>query len=128
MVEINKSAGVLRDGGDDQVAGDDPVLVSQVVMLENANKVLESTVDSLRSDMQEKLAPLLEQIAHLESEKEIIEEEMDMKLELKEMTIKNLESSLKQLQSQRSPKGKRGSKKANLLKAGSFADESGVEI
>jgi len=128
LVEINKSAGVLRDGGDDQVAGDDPVLVSQVVMLENANKVLESTVDSLRSDMQEKLAPLLEQIAHLESEKEIIEEEMDMKLELKEMTIKNLESSLKQLQSQRSPKGKRGSKKASLLKAGSFADESGVEI
>merc|ERR1712013_407288 len=52
LVEINKSAGALRETLDgsgstpnapgDMGAGSDPALVTQVVMLEKANKVLES--------------------------------------------------------------------------------------
>ena len=111
LVEINKSAGILRESlavspssvptspatpveSNDGMAGGDPVLVSQVVMLENANKVLESSCESLRSDMHEKLAPLLEKIALLEEERKMIEEEMNTKLDCREMTIKSLEQSL----------------------------------
>eukprot|EP00571_Detonula_confervacea_P007411 CAMPEP_0172315834 /NCGR_PEP_ID=MMETSP1058-20130122/26429_1 /TAXON_ID=83371 /ORGANISM="Detonula confervacea, Strain CCMP 353" /LENGTH=1230 /DNA_ID=CAMNT_0013030007 /DNA_START=67 /DNA_END=3759 /DNA_ORIENTATION=+ len=109
LVEINKSAGVLRNSlstatqspAADAVVGSDPVLVAQVVMLENANKVLESSVDSLRSDMQEKLAPFLEQIALLEEEKRMTEEEMNTKLGCREMTISNLENSLQKYQQAR---------------------------
>ncbi|KAL7484712.1 hypothetical protein ACHAW6_010336 [Cyclotella cf. meneghiniana] len=128
LIEINKSAGLLRNSlfdqassspnkksheltpgeptspscGFDGVAGGDPILVAQVVMLENANRVLENSVNSLRSDMQQKLAPLLEKIAMLEEEKRIMEDEMNAKLECREMTIKNLENSLQQLTSTRS--------------------------
>eukprot|EP00804_Cyclotella_cryptica_P016281 CCRYP_005750-RA/>CCRYP_005750-RA protein AED:0.00 eAED:0.00 QI:333/1/1/1/1/1/2/200/1845 len=128
LIEINKSAGLLRNSLPDQassspnskrhesapdepasptcgldgVAGGDPILVAQVVMLENANRVLESSVNSLRSDMQQKLAPLLEKIATLEEEKRIMEDEMNAKLECREMTITNLENSLQQLTSSRS--------------------------
>ncbi len=113
LVEINKGAGALREtlgegvASEDHNGGSDPLLVSKVVRLENANKVLESSCNSLRSDMQEKLAPLMAQIALLEEEKRIIGEEMETKLSCREMTINNLESSLKQLhQGQRSPKKK----------------------
>lgn len=145
LVEINKSAGLLRQSladqspnsykrtdpsgpnelstpkspGNDGVAGDDPVLVAQVVMLENANRVLESQVNSLRSDMQQKLAPLLERIALLEEEKRISEDEMNAKLECREMTITNLENSLQQMTSSRlsgSAKKKRQSKMSSPLK------------
>lgn len=109
LLEINRSAGALRDSlpsspptspntNGQHDGGSDPVLVSQMVMLEKANKVLESTVDSLRSDKEEKLAPLLEKIALLEEEKRIMEEEMEVKLGCREMTINNLENSLQQLQ------------------------------
>lgn len=116
LMEINKSAGELRtsptdhstlDGESYEVAaGSDPILITKVVRLENANKVLESSVESLRSDKEAKLTPLLERIALLEEEKSIIEEEMTTKLSLKEMTIANLENSLKQLQhhAKKSPK------------------------
>jgi hypothetical protein len=128
LIEINKSAGLLRNSlfdqassstnkkshestpgeptspscGLDGVAGGDPILVAQVVMLENANRVLESSVNSLRFDMQQKLAPLLERIALLEEEKRIMEDEMNAKLECREITITNLENSLQQLTSTRS--------------------------
>ena len=69
-------------------------------------------MESLRGDMQEKLAPMLEQIALLESEKECIEEEMATKIELKDMTIANLESSLKQLQQHSKSPKRRVSKRA----------------
>jgi len=141
LIEINTSAGVLRQNlatqlpsprkppaspgteneeqvedpvsRDDGAVGSDPVLVAQVCMLENANSVLEKTVNSLRSEMQEKLAPLREKIAQLEQEKRIFEEEMQTKLECREMTIANLETSLKQATSSRlnATKKKRKSKK-----------------
>jgi len=105
LVEINKSAGVLRDissadasGENHKTSGSDPALVSQVVMLEKANKVLESSVDSLRADKETLLTPLLEKIALLEEEKRMAEEEMNTKLEVREHTIRNLENSLQQLQ------------------------------
>jgi hypothetical protein len=81
-------------------------------MLENANKVLENSVTSLRSDLQEKLTPLLERVAMLEEEKRIIEDEMNVKLQCREMTIKNLENSLQQLNATRfsSSKKKRHTK------------------
>ena len=44
-------------GNNDKVAGSDPILVAQVVMLENANKVLEASIISLHSDMQKKMLP-----------------------------------------------------------------------
>jgi len=129
LVEINKSAAMLRNSlgqdstsspakssnvGDGQVpddgqAGSNPILVAQVVMLENANKVLESSVDSLRSDQQEKLAPLLERIALLEEEKRIMEEEMHTKIHCREQTISNLEDSLKQATQSRLTKKKKSS-------------------
>jgi chromosome segregation ATPase len=132
LIEINKSAGILRDSLSDQVSspkkgtettctepassrstesggagGSDPVLVAQVVMLENANKVLENSVTSLRSDLQEKLTPLLERVSMLEEEKRIIEDEMNVKLQCREMTIKNLENSLQQLNATRFSSGKK---------------------
>ena len=82
-MEINRVAGALRvtstpgDGGDGEGAGavgSDPILVSQMVMLERANKVLESSVASLRTDTTAKLARLLERIALLEEERRIVEE------------------------------------------------------
>mmetsp|Transcript_30927 Transcript_30927/g.62528 ORF Transcript_30927/g.62528 Transcript_30927/m.62528 type:complete len:1111 (-) Transcript_30927:52-3384(-) len=129
LVEINKSAAMLRNSlgqdstsspakssnvGDGQVpddgqAGSNPILVAQVVMLENANKVLESSVDSLRSDQQEKLAPLLERIALLEEETRIMEEEMHTKIHCREQTISNLEDSLKQATQSRLTKKKKSS-------------------
>jgi hypothetical protein len=128
LVEINNSAAMLRnslsqdgtspskssnvDDGqapDDGQAGSNPILVAQVVMLENANKVLESSVDSLRSDQQEKLAPLLERIALLEEEKRIMEEEMHTKIHCREQTISNLEDSLKQATQSRLTKKKKSS-------------------
>mmetsp|Transcript_23564 Transcript_23564/g.35728 ORF Transcript_23564/g.35728 Transcript_23564/m.35728 type:complete len:1105 (-) Transcript_23564:252-3566(-) len=128
LVEINNSAAMLRNSlgqdstspskfsnvGDEQVpddgqAGSNPILVAQVVMLENANKVLESSVDSLRSDQQEKLAPLLERIALLEEEKRIMEEEMHTKIHCREQTISNLEDSLKQATQSRLTKKKKSS-------------------
>ena len=109
-MEINRPAGALRvpsaatgdrgADGDGGVAGavrSDPVLVSQVVMLERANKVLESSVASLRTDTTTKLAPLLERIALLEEERRIVEEEMNAKLGCREVTIASLEDSLQQL-------------------------------
>lgn len=83
-------------------------------MLENANKVLESSVDSLRSGQQEKLAPLLEKIALLEEEKRMMEEEMHTKVHCREQTISNLEESLKQATQSRLNKKKQ--KKASVLK------------
>jgi len=129
LLEINKSAALLRDSlaqdntsslsssihvGADQVqdvgrAGSDPILVAQLVMLENANKVLESSLDSLRSGQQEKLAPLLERIALLEEEKRIMEEEMHTKIQCREQTISNLEDSLKQATQSRLSKKKKTS-------------------
>ena len=88
-------------------------------MLERANKVLESSVASLRTDTTTKLAPLLERIALLEEERRIVEEEMNTKLGCREVTITSLENSLQQLQ-----KGKkfRFSKKKGLkLKAAASA-------
>ena len=141
LAEINKSAGLLRQSlshytpsppptlndpastnfpRNDGVAGNDPVLVAQVVMLENANKVLESNVNSLRSDMKQKLAPLLERIESLEEEKRILAEEMKTKLECREMTISNLENSLQQLtytHLHASTKKKRRSKHLDLNKS-----------
>jgi hypothetical protein len=76
-------------------------------MLENANKVLENSVTSLRSDLQEKLTPLLERVSMLEEEKRIIEDEMNVKLQCREMTIKNLENSLQQLNATRFSSGKK---------------------
>ncbi|KAL3799058.1 hypothetical protein ACHAW5_004063 [Stephanodiscus triporus] len=130
LVEINKAAGVLRHsllssvgshspGNGDEVAGSDPVLVAQVVMLENANKVLESSVNSLRSDMHEKLAPLLYRIAMLEEEKRIIKDELNTKLSCRETTISNLENSLRQYRALQQAKKNRVKKKA---------DKNGVEI
>ena len=139
LFEINKSAGLLRDSLSDQasspkkehesstlddpkspnscandgIAGGDPILVAQVVMLENANRVLESSVTSLRSDMQQKLAPLLEKIAMLEEEKRIMEDEMTVKLQCREMTITNLENSLQQLTSTRMSSKKKKHSKIN---------------
>ncbi|KAL7512486.1 hypothetical protein ACHAXN_009420 [Cyclotella atomus] len=133
LIEINQSAGLLRDSLSDQHAqspgkkadatdepcsprstedesnagGNDPILVAQVVMLENANKVLEKNVNSLRSDLQSKLAPLLEKVAMLEEEKRMMEDEMNVKLECREMTIKNLEHSLQQLNASRFGSGKK---------------------
>jgi DNA-binding protein H-NS len=78
-------------------------------MLKNANKVLESSVDSLRSNQQEKLAPLLEQIALLEEEKRIMAEEMHTKIHCREQTISNLEESLKQATRSRLDKNKKNS-------------------
>jgi hypothetical protein len=78
-------------------------------MLENANKVLESSLDSLRSGQQEKLAPLLERIALLEEEKRIMEEEMHTKIQCREQTISNLEDSLKQATQSRLSKKKKTS-------------------
>ena len=127
-MEINRVAGALRvpstpgDGRDGEGAGavgSDPILVSQMVMLERANKVLESSVASLRTDTTTKLAPLLERIALLEEERRIVEEEMNTKLGCREVTINSLENSLQQLQ-----KGKkfRFSKKKGLkLKAAASA-------
>ncbi|KAL7491656.1 hypothetical protein ACHAWT_000965 [Skeletonema menzelii] len=129
LIEINKSAAMLRDSlaqdstsspsksnrvGDDQIqnagqAGSNPILVAQVVMLENANKVLESSIESLRSDQQEKLAPLLERIALLEEEKRIMEEEMHTKIHCREQTISNLEDSLKKATQSRLTKKKKNS-------------------
>ncbi|KAL7428383.1 hypothetical protein ACHAXM_001250 [Skeletonema potamos] len=129
LLEINKSAALLRDSlaqdnttslsssihvGADQVqnvgrAGSDPILVTQLVKLENANKVLESSLDSLRSGQQEILAPLLERIALLEEEKRIIEEEMHTKIQCREQTISNLEDSLKQATQSRLSKKKKTS-------------------
>jgi len=109
LVEINRQAGTLREsldsgnahlasgdggGGGIRASGSDAAFVTQVVMLEKANKVLESSVESLRSGMQEKLAPLLERIALLEEEKRIVEEEMNTKLSCRELTITNLEKQL----------------------------------
>jgi len=109
LVEINRQAGTLREsldngnahlasgdggGGGSKASGSDAAFVTQVVMLEKANKVLESSVESLRFGMQEKLAPLLERIALLEEEKRIVEEEMNTKLSCREMTITNLEKQL----------------------------------
>ena len=104
-MEINRPAGALRvpsaatgdrgadgDGGVAGAVGSDPVLVSQVVMLERANKVLESSVASLRTDTTTKLAPLLERIALLEEERRIVEEEMNAKLGCREVTINSLEN------------------------------------
>lgn len=133
LIEINKSAGLLRDSLSDQVSNSpkketetqnepasprresdsnpggnaDPILVAQVVMLENANRVLEQNVISLRSDLQQKLTPLLEKVAMLEEEKRIMEDEMKVKLECREMTIKNLEHSLQQLNASRFGSGKK---------------------
>eukprot|EP00573_Skeletonema_grethae_P013520 CAMPEP_0201695432 /NCGR_PEP_ID=MMETSP0578-20130828/7380_1 /ASSEMBLY_ACC=CAM_ASM_000663 /TAXON_ID=267565 /ORGANISM="Skeletonema grethea, Strain CCMP 1804" /LENGTH=1030 /DNA_ID=CAMNT_0048181277 /DNA_START=216 /DNA_END=3308 /DNA_ORIENTATION=- len=120
LVEINESAAMLRkslaqDSTSDAQnqnaveAGSNPILVAQVVMLENANKVLESSVDSLRSDQQEKLAPLLQRIALLEEEKRIMEEETLTKIQCREQTISNLEDSLKQATQSRLTKKKRNS-------------------
>jgi hypothetical protein len=129
LVEINNSAAILRDSlaqdstsspsksknaGDDQIQNDgqegsNPILVAQVVMLENANKVLESSIDSLRSDQQEKLAPLLERIALLEEEKRIMEEEMLTKIHCREQTISNLEDSLRKATQARLTKKKKNS-------------------
>lgn len=129
LLEINRSAALLRDSmaqdstssqstsnheGGDQVhnvgrAGSDPILVAQLVMLENANKVLESSVDSLRIGQQEKLAPLLERIALLDEEKRMMEEEMHTKIHCREQTIANLEDSLKQATQSRLTKKKKTS-------------------
>ena len=119
LAEINKTAGNMRnsssstgEGGDKDTSGSDPMLVARNAMLENAKKVLESSVESLRGDMQEKLAPMLDRIALVESEKECIEEEMATKIELKDMTIANLESSLQQLQQHAKSPKRRASKRA----------------
>ena len=129
LVDINRSAALLRDSliqdstlspskskseGDDQAqnigqVGSDPILVAQVVMLENANKVLGSSVINLRSGQQEILAPLLERIALLEEEKRIMEEEMHTKIHCREQTISNLEDSLKQATQSRLTKKKKTS-------------------
>jgi hypothetical protein len=117
-----KSAGVLRHsllsragphspGNSDEVVGSDPVLVAQVVMLENANKVLEGSVSSLRSDMQENIAPLLYRIAMLEEEKRIVKDEMNTKLRCRETTISNLENSLSQYRALQQAKKNRLKKK-----------------
>ena len=122
LIEINKSAGVLRHsllsragphspGNSDEVVGSDPVLVAQVVMLENANKVLEGSVSSLRSDMQENIAPLLYRIAMLEEEKRIVKDEMNTKLRCRETTISNLENSLSQYRALQQAKKNRLKKK-----------------
>lgn len=119
LAEINKTAGNMRnsssstgEGGDKDTSGSDPMLVARNAMLENAKKVLESSVESLRGDMQEKLAPMLDRIALVESEKECIEEEMATKIELKDMTIANLENSLQQLQQHAKSPKRRASKRA----------------
>lgn len=125
LIEINQSAAQIRDslahdasqssatngveGDKGDKSGSDPILVAQVVMLKNANKVLESSVDSLRSNQQEKLAPLLEQIALLEEEKRIMAEEMHTKIHCREQTISNLEESLKQATRSRLDKNKKNS-------------------
>lgn len=120
LVEINESAAILRKSlAEDMTSdtqnqnaaesGSNPILVAQVVMLENANKVLESSVDSLRSDQQEKLAPLLQRIALLEEEKRIMEEETLTKIQCREQTISNLEESLKQATQSRLTKKKKNS-------------------
>ena len=130
LIEINQSAAQIRDslahdasqssaangveGDKEDKSGSDPILVAQVVMLKNANKVLESSVDSLRSDQQEKLAPLLEQIALLKEEKRIMAEEMHTKIQCREQTISNLEESLKQATRSRLDKNK--NKKNSALK------------
>ncbi len=130
LIEINQSAAQIRDslahaasqssatngveGDKEDKSGSDPILVAQVVMLKNANKVLESSVDSLRSDQQEKLAPLLEQIALLQEEKRIMAEEMHTKIHCREQTISNLEESLKQATRSRLDKNKK--KKNSALK------------
>ena len=64
--------------------------------LQHANLVLESSVESLRSGMQEKLEPLLAKIALLEDEKCAVEEEMAQRLACREATIQTLESLLAQ--------------------------------
>ncbi|KAL9179937.1 hypothetical protein ACHAXT_007907 [Thalassiosira profunda] len=124
LVEINKSArdslssppatpqqtNPFDDDDDDDNGGSDPVLVAQVVMLEKKNKVLESSVDCLRSDAQAKLAPLLTRIAELEQEKEIFAEEMQTKVQARENTISSLEGSLKQLHKKASKKASRSTK------------------
>ena len=138
LIQINQSAGLLRDSlsdqactspnkktiesnsyelttpksADDGVIVPDPILVAQVVMLENANKVLEKSVNSLRTDLQEKLSPLLEKVALLEEEKRVIEDEMNVKLQCRERTIQNLEHSLQQLNTTRFGSGK---KKRNMI-------------
>ena len=140
LIEINKSAGAIRDSLSDQVSTSpnkeaeasnkpasprteddrssggnaDPILVAQVVMLENANRVLEQNVNSLRSDLQQRLTPLLEKVAMLEEEKRIMEDEMKVKLECREMTIKNLEHSLQQLNASRFGSGKKKRHTAQL--------------
>lgn len=130
LIEINQSAAQIRDSlaqdtsqssatngrecSKEEKSGSDPILVAQVVMLKNANKVLESSVDSLRSDQQEKLAPLLERIALLEEEKRIMAEEMHTKIHCREQTISNLEESLKQATRSRLDKNK--NKKNSALK------------
>jgi hypothetical protein len=125
LVEINKSAGALRHslvstpqspGNADKVApGSDPVLIAQVVMLENANKVLESSVNSLRSDTHEKIAPLLHRIEMLSEEKRIVEDEMNTKLHRQETTISKLENSLNQYRALQKAKKNRLKKKGDKI-------------
>jgi hypothetical protein len=125
LVEINKSAGALRrsllstphsPGNADKVApGSDPILVAQVVMLENANKVLESSVNSLRSDMHEKISPLLHRIEMLVEEKRIVEDEMNTKLQRQETTISKLENSLNQYRALQKAKKNRLKKKGDKI-------------
>ncbi|KAL3810607.1 hypothetical protein ACHAXA_010565 [Cyclostephanos tholiformis] len=122
LVEINNSAGALRHsllsnphGNADKVSGSDPVLIAQVVMLENANKVLESSVNSLRSDMHEKIAPLLHRIEMLVEEKRIVEDEMNTKLLRQETTISKLENSLNQYRALQQAKRNRLKKKGDKI-------------
>merc|ERR1711862_577338 len=73
LIDINRSASAVRDSLPDSAttgeSGGDPALVAQVALLESANKTLTCNLESLGSDMEEKLAPLIERISALEEEK-----------------------------------------------------------
>ena len=109
FVEINNSSS-------------DPVLVSKAVMLEKKNKVLETTVKSIRSDMQKKIAPLLYRIALAEEEKRIVVDEMNNKVHSRDETIANLENSLRQYRALQQSKKKRLSLKKKASKGSESLD------
>jgi hypothetical protein len=109
FVEINNSSS-------------DPVLVSKAVMLEKENKMLETTVKSIRSDMQKKIAPLLYRIALAEEEKRIVVDEMNNKVHSRDETIANLENSLRQYRALQQSKKKRLSLKKKASKGSESLD------
>jgi uncharacterized coiled-coil protein SlyX len=93
LVELNRSAGYLRDsasssvGECDGTTGEAPIRAVQMAALEQENEALRLSVNSLRQSF-----------AMLEEEKRMVEEDMKERLSCRESTIDQLENALQRHQ------------------------------